>query len=366
MLAADSKHDICFHQQAWGADMNDSAQRKGGLARANKLPAEDRQAIASHAAAARWAKVRANSMIPEAETDGELVIGEVSLEVYVLSDRRRLINKKAMAKALQLKSTGGNAFLRTMTRPGIKSVISVELQEKIDNPIVFATLGKGTAHGYEAEVLIEVCDALIEARNKLMLLPSQSFLAMQAEIIVRAAAKLGIIALVDEATGYKDKTKDEYRKLFDAFVKSEFQQWEKEFPDKFFEMIYRFYGLKKQKADSTRHPQFFGNFIRKYVYYPLAHSNGAILEQLEEKNPVVYTGGGRRYKFFQFLTDQVGMPAFRQHLWQVVGIGQAARDKTQFDRLFYSAFPEAIPRKETDQLDFFDSMDKSISKGATI
>lgn len=336
--------------------MDDSIQSKGGQARAKNLSAADRKSIASLAATARWEKARIASSSPEAETDGKLMIGDVELEVYVLKDRRRLINKKAMAKALQLKSSGGNAFLRTMSRPGIKSVLSDELQRRIDNPIVFLTLGGTTAHGYEAESLIEVCDALIEARNRGTLSPSQMFLSIQAEVIVRAAAKLGIIALVDEATGYQDRTKNEYRKLFDDFVRKEFRQWEQEFPDKFFEMIYKFYGLKRQKPDSTRHPQFFGKFIRKYVYYPLAHSNGAILEQLEEQNPVVYLGGGRKYKFFQFLTEQVGMSAFRQHLWQVVGIGQAARDKAQFDRLFYSAFPEAIPKKDSDQLDFFETL----------
>lgn len=337
--------------------MADSAQSKGGQARAEKLSPEERREIASRAAAARWQKLKAKSAIPEAETDGTLDIGDVGLEVYVLSDRRRLINKRAMAKALHLKSEGGNAFLRTMTRPGVQAVLSESLKKKIDNPIAFTAINGASADGYEAEVLIEVCDALIEARNQNKLAPSQKFLAQQAEVIVRAAAKVGIIALVDEATGYQDKTKDEYRKLFDSFIQKEFRQWEAEFPPKFFEMIYRIYGLKRQKPDTTRHPQFFGKFIRKYVYYPLAHSNGAILEQLEEKNPVVYTGGQRRYKFFQFLTDEVGMPAFRQHLWQVVGIGEASRDKRQFDRLFFTAFPEAIPKKNSDQMDFFELMD---------
>ena len=67
--------------------------------------------------------------------------------------------------------------------------------------------------------------------------------------------------------------------------------------------------------------------------------------KLEEKNPVVYDNGGRKFKLFQFLTDHVGMAAFRQHLWQVVGIGEASQDKVQFDRGFYQVFPEARPRK---------------------
>jgi hypothetical protein len=177
---------------------------------------------------------------------------------------------------------------------------------------------------------------------------------MQAEFIVRSAAKVGIIALVDEATGYSDRSIDEYRKLFDQFVKSELRQWEKEFPDKFFSMIYRLYGLKRQRPDSSRHPQFFSHFIRKFIYFPLANSNGAILEKLEEKNPVVYSGGGRKHKLFQYLSEEIGVNTFRQHLWQVVGIGEASTDKSAFERSFYRAFPEAAPRKNGEQMDFLD------------
>jgi hypothetical protein len=335
--------------------MTDSPQSKGGQERARLLTTEQRREIALRAAEARWARVRDPNRIPEAATAGVLPIGDVSLDVYVLKDRRRVIAKKAMARALHLKSEGGNAFMRTMSRKGVRSVLSDKLLEKIENPFFFKPLTGDLADGYEGEVLIEVCDALIQARNEKKLAPSQYFLAMQAEIIIRSSAKLGIITLIDEATGFRDQTKDEYRKLFESFIAQEFRQWDQEFPDKFFDMIYRLYGLKRQKPDSSRHPQFFGHFIRRYIYYPLANSNGAILEHLQDKNPVVYVGGGRRYKLFQWLND-LGMPAFRQHLWQVVGIGEAATDRAQFERGFYRAFPGAIPIKITDQMHFFDKL----------
>jgi len=87
------------------------------------------------------------------------------------------------------------------------------------------------------------------------------------------------------------------------------------------------------------HPQFFAGVTRKYIYSPLAHSNGAILEMLEEKNPVVYATGGRKYKMFQFLSDVVGLPALRAMIWQFIGIGNASRSKDSFDKAFNRAFP---------------------------
>lgn len=108
-------------------------------------------------------------------------------------------------------------------------------------------------------------------------------------------------------------------------------------------MLYRLYGLKRLNPDSSQHPRFFAKFTRKFIYHPLANSRGKILEVLDEKNPVVYANGGRRYKLFQFLSDEVGLPAIRAHLWQVVGIGNASTNIRQFERSFYRAFPEAVP-----------------------
>jgi hypothetical protein len=325
-------------------DTEPSKQSKGGSARALKLTKDQRSEISRMAALRRWKPLTVSGM-PEASHQSTLFIGDVEIDCYVLGDRQRVIHKRGIARALGLKSDGGNAFMKTISGKNIGSAIGLELRQKIENPLVFKPLNGDPAHGYEATVLIDVCDALIQGRNEGKLLPSQLFLARQAEIIVRSAAKIGIIGLIDERTGYIDnKRKDEYHRLFQDYIREEFRQWEKEFPDKFFEMIYRIYGLKRRDPKAMTHPGFFGHFIRKYIYHPLANSNGAILEDLDKKNPVVYAGGGRKYKMFQFLSDEIGLPALKAHLWQVVGIGGTVTDRFAFDRSFYRAFPEASPR----------------------
>ena len=346
---------------------DETRQSKGGKARSKRLTPQRRSEIAIQAAQKRWAKLNDPSNLPRASHRGLLPIGDVEVEVYRLHDGRRLIAKAAIARALNLKSEGGSAFLRTITRKGVRSAISEELWKTIDNPIFFNYLDtdlvdsqSGTADGYEATTLIEVCDALLQAKTDKLLKPSQAFLAVQAEIIIRSAAKLGIIALVDAATGYiEDVHKEEYLKKWKDFVSSEFRQWEAaEFPNQFADMIYKIYGLKRKDPTSFKHPQFFGWFTKKYIYHPLANSRGAILDLLDEANPVVYAGGSRRFKLHQFLSEEIGLPALRQHLWQTIGIGNSSRDKTDFERAFYRAFPEAIPKSDPDQLDFFDRLNK--------
>lgn len=344
--------------------MSDTPQSKGGTARALTLTKEQRREIAKRAAQVRWAKINDADGLPKASHQGRLPIGDVEIEVYNLFDKRRVIAKAAMARALTLQSEGGNAFLRTMSRKGVRSAISDSLWDKIQNPIFFKYIDTdsgpgGVADGYEATTLIEVCDALIQARNDGSLAPSQAFLAVQAEIIMRSSAKMGIIYLVDTATGYiEDAKREDYLKQWNQFIRTEFRAWEKEFPNQFADMIYKIYGLKRKNPNSFKHPQFFGWFTRKYIYHPLANSKGAILELLDEANPVVYAGGGRKYKLHQFLTNEVGVDALRQHLWQTIGIGNASRDKTDFERSFYRAFPEAIPKSNAAQTDFFDLLNK--------
>ena len=258
----------------------------------------------------------------------------------------RVIHKRGMAKALGMKSTGGNAFLKTMNRKGLGSAIPQEIWADIDNPLIFKPLNGDPGHGYKATLLIDICAAIIDADKAGKLHANQHFLAIQAEIIIRASAKLGIVALVDDATGFiADRRREKYRELYQTFVTDEIRRYDPEFDKQLFDVIYKLYGLSRG-PHANRHPQFFGHFIRRYIYKPLASSKGAILELLDGKNPVVYVNGGRRYKMHQFLSDVVGLPALRAHFWQIVGIGNSVSNKVQFDKAFLRAFPSMNPDKQ--------------------
>ena len=130
--------------------------------------------------------------IIRATHQGKLPFSEIEIDCYVLENGQRVIHKRGMAKALGMKSGGGNVFTRALQRKGLGSEVGQELAHKIDNPIVFRPLSGDPGHGYEANILIDICDAVIEARNNGKLAASQAGLAAQAEAIVRAVAKVGI------------------------------------------------------------------------------------------------------------------------------------------------------------------------------
>ncbi len=336
----------------------ETPQKMGGKARAEALSTDQRRDIARHAAQARWAKISDPNRLPVATHQASLQIGVVTVDAYRLDDGRRMLSKAAMATALGLRSQGGNAFLRSLTRPKVFSRIPVALWQRIENPQHFKRMPTDSGpkdliiDGYEAEVLIDVCEVLIDAGRAGVLNKAQGFLALNAEIILRSSAKLGIIGLIDEAVGFTDRSKYEYRSLFQHFIRREWAQYHHEFPEQFADMMYSLYGMKRFDPTSTKHPRFFSKFIRKFIYQPLANSRGKILEMLDEKNPVVYANGGRRYKLFQFLSDEVGLPALRAHLWQVIGIGNSSNNIKRFEKAFYRAFPEAVPIGHQHEIQF--------------
>lgn len=62
---------------------------------------------------------------------------------------------------------------------------------------------KQKVNWYEATVLADICDAFLEARKHENLSSRQRIIAEQCEVLMRSFARVGIIALVDEATGYQ-------------------------------------------------------------------------------------------------------------------------------------------------------------------
>ena len=281
---------------------------------------------------------------PSATHKGILPLGGLQLECYVLDDGRRVFNKRGMAEAIGLKSQGGNAFMRAMEAQSLGSELDENLQDSINNPIYFNPLtgDPNLGHGYEAEVLVEVCKAVIRANTAGKLKSQQMNMAKQAQIILNALAKVGIVALVDEATGYQtDRDPDALQLLVQAYIEKEQREWEKEFPDDFYLSLNKVYGSDPYvaKASGTmiiNKPQHFGNFTRKYVYGPL--ENGEVLNELERKNPKEEVSGTRKQKFHQFLTKGYGLEKLREQRQEVLTMLKLSDDINDFKRLYEKRF----------------------------
>ncbi|HWA18841.1 MAG TPA: P63C domain-containing protein [Devosia sp.] len=294
-----------------------------------------------------------NIDLPKATHQGQMAVGDVLLDCYVLEDGRRVFHKRGMAKALGLKSEGGNAFMRTMQRKGLGSQLPADLRAKIDNPINFKPLTQDLAHGYDADVLNEVAKAIVAADKEGKLTASQHGIAVQAEILTNAFAKVGVVALIDEATGYQAiRDPKALRILVQQYIEDEKREWEKQFPDGYYMDLNRLYGSKQFTQTSKgaviqNRPQHFAKFTREYIYFPM--ENGAVLEELDRINPKVNAKGTRRARFHQHLTQGYGIEKLKRQVQEVMTLMAVSDTVSGFKRLFQKRFPQ-----KGDQADLLD------------
>nr|DAP10664.1 MAG TPA: hypothetical protein [Caudoviricetes sp.] len=70
--------------------------------------------------------------------------------------------------------------------------------------------------------MADICEAFLEARNSIELSTRQRIIADQREILIRGFARVGITALVDEATGYQyERERDALQSILKAYINEE-------------------------------------------------------------------------------------------------------------------------------------------------
>lgn len=315
---------------------------KGGIARAEKLTPEERSQIARKAVEARWEKVEGKEVLPRAmygSPDRPLKIGNLEIPCYVLDNGKRVLVHRGMLAALDMKiGTAGrgtgdrlNKFLATKS---IKPFADKYLHEMIIKPTKFRA-PTGIAHGYEATILADICDAVLEARKEGKLNYQQEHIAKQCEILVRGFARVGIIALVDEATGYQDqRTKEALQKILEEFIAKELRPWVKTFPDDYYKEIFRLNGWPFRES-SVKRPSVIGLWTNDVVYDRLAPMIREELHRLAERDEK----GRPKHKLFQRLSENIGHPRLREHLSAVVALMKASSTWREFKRMINRALP---------------------------
>jgi hypothetical protein len=323
-----------------------SIQSMGGDARKNALSPEQRSEIAKTAAESRW--------LPKAiygTPEKKLKLGDRELECYVLEGGKRVLSGRGMQEALGLGQSHGGLLKEFLENDNIKPFIGNELAMEFLSPLRFIRPGRGgiPALAYDAMILPRICDAVLEARKQNKKLGKrQAEIADQCEIITRVLAKVGIIALVDEVTGYQEvRNKEALQALLDAFLQKEFAAWAKRFPDEFYRQIFRLRGWEWNRL-SVKRPMLVGKLTNDVVYERLAPG---VLAELENRNPKDERGK-RKSTHHQWLTEDVGHPALAQHLHAIIGLMRASSTWKQFHDMLNRAFPK---KGEVFQIDLFEN-----------
>lgn len=324
------------------ADRISNHASKGGKARAESMTAEERSEQARRAVEARWAR-EGKPVPPKATHEGIMTIGDMEIPCAVLDNKKRVLTQSdfmiVLGRARQAKGRKyykGDVNLPVfLTAQNLKPFISKEL-EVTSSQIQFRTIGGGRAFGYPAELLPLVCGVFLDAKTAKVLKPSQEHIAEKALILIRGLANTGIIALIDEATGFQyDRPRRDLEEYLKKFLSDSLRKWVRTFPADYFKHLCRLRGVELRS--DMRLPQYFGGLTNNLVYQRLAPG---LVKRLKERRG---ERGKRSNKLHSWLSSDVGFPEILLHLGTVVGLMKVHTDYTAFEKqldLIAPIYPE--------------------------
>ena len=275
------------------------------------------------------------------QPDRPLVINDIEIPCYVLEDETRVLSQGGFLQAIGRSrtpkaGTGGVDDLPAFLNAANLRPYLTQLQEGVSTtPIPFQLPNGGKGYGYKAQLLPTVCSVYLEARAAGVLLPSQQHIATRAEIVLRGLATVGIIGLIDEATGF-ERIREEraLAKILETFLDEELQAWTKTFEFSFYEQIFRLKGWGS--AAGMKRPQVIGHYTNDLVYDRIAPG---VLTELRERNPVL-PQGWRKSRHHQWFTPEFGHPKLLQHIEGVTALMRAAGSWESFKRALDRAYPK--------------------------
>lgn len=297
----------------------------------------------------------------EATHVGNLKIGNASIGCAVLEDGTRLLTQSSFMRAI---GRAGRPRKRTsfiqdempefLSASNLEPFITDEMRQSWI-PVAYKVKGRAgrPGYGYRAELLAQVCNVYLDALEAGKLVPNQMAIARQCQILIRGFAQVGIIALVDEATGYQEeRDRDALHRILEAYIAKEFLPWTKRFPDEFYQEMFRLHGWQYSPMNPRKGPRYAGKITNEIVYEKLPPG---VLEELRKRNPIV-RDGQRQHKHHTLLTPDIGNPHLEKHLAAVVALMRASPSWRHFKRLFARAFPDT-KKPQQQELPFDDEWD---------
>ena len=214
---------------------------------------------------------------------------------------------KMVDEAEEGKQTAGTRLLRYLNQKTLKPFVYKGKEADHFKPLI-CYKGEVKINGYEATILVDICDGILEARKHIHLSERQQIIAIQCEILVRSFAKVGIIALIDEATGYQyDREKLELQTILKLFISDEILEWQKTFQLSFYKELFRLWKIPFTPENIKKKPIFIGKLTKDYVYKNLPKGY-FVFEKLKEKTPKTKSGN-YKVRLHQSLTKEVGREA---------------------------------------------------------
>jgi P63C domain len=331
-------------------DDQENPQRKGGIVRSQRLDATRKAEIGRLGAEARWGR----SDLPVTLDEGVLKIGDALLPCAVLNTKQRVLTQsgvmQALGRARQAKGRqyyDGDVNLPAfLTAKNLKPFIPNELYVT-SSQIEFRRKAGGKAFGYPAELLPKVCRVFIHADNANALTKNQKHIADQARVLLDGLADVGIISLIDEATGYQaNRDKEELQRILAAYISPSLLPIKDKMPIDFFQEMFRVWGWQWPATESSYKgplgPRYGGKLIRQLIFENLPPG---VLSELDKRNPA-NKKWQRRHRMQELLTSEIGRPHVEKLISNMTLMFRLSDTKNDFWRLYRKAFHKEPPQIE--------------------
>jgi hypothetical protein len=354
---------------------NDQEGRaKGGHARAARLSSEERSLIAKNAAAKRWASAeRVSDDAPRLleSFKSKLIIAGESIPCAIVmgpNGIQRVLSETGITKAILGDRSGASKKLKKeaaeagtllpvfVAPPRLKPYISADMEAGPLKPIDYAD-GARMVRGYDASILTAVCNVWLKAREAGVLQEQQLDKAQKAEILMRALAETGIVALIDEATGYQSvRPQNALQSYLELVIRRELAVWAKKFPDEFYENIYKLRGWTWPGMSKNRY-SVVANYTTNLIYDRLGPG---ITDELISKTPMS-DKGYRPNRLHQWLSDEIGDPMLATHMASILNFQRLAIANGYGWKRFVHMVDQVMPKRGTTlelPLEFLDSHER--------
>lgn len=285
------------------------------------------------------------SDLPKVTHHGTWTIDEesnIKVECYVMDNGERVLSLRGAARSMGLSGAGSHALARNLNTQWIGPYLSEPLREWLTkanrNELPQYISSRGTPFlPFEASLFVDLCSAYVNAlHDGALQTEKQKYTADRLYKVMTAFAKTGLIAVIDEVTGYQEeRDRDELQKILAAYISAELLPWAKRFPDEFYKQMFR---LKGWEYKGKAKPAYAGKLTNEYIYNYLPTG---VLEELKRQTPKS-EAGNRTNRFHQHLTEDTGLPNLDKQLQQTIALMKASDNWEQFDKLFRKAMGEPV------------------------
>lgn len=250
--------------------------------------------------------------VPFAKHPGTLELGGTELDVYVLQTGERVISVSKAVRAITDRDGGnlGEYIGVSALTPFINK--DLILGEMIDFSVP-GTQFRGK--GITAERFLDICQGYVSALQAGALTSDrQREIAINCSILLASCAKVGLIALIDEATGYQlEREEDALQIKLRAFIAEELRAWEKTFPDELWEEFGR---LTDWQGSLHSRPKYWGKLVIELIYDTL---DPDVAKYLRENRPPAGIHWHRN------LTENYGVRQLVSRCFEIVGLAKSCK-----------------------------------------